>query len=124
MSFWEYYKMVEDGTLVKLEEFKRNQELKERVKQGILGMIKVLRDEISIVISYSSYEDAIWKLMKMNIISPLLAQELMDIYSLVENLDKIDDEILYGMLVRIMEDIEEAIISINRYKKEKRSLMS
>ncbi|TRM80517.1 hypothetical protein DJ524_07360 [Sulfolobus sp. D5] len=62
--------------------------------------------------------------MKMNIISPLLAQELMDIYSLVENLDKIDDEILYGMLVRIMEDIEEAIISINRYKKEKRSLMS
>ncbi len=116
--------MVEDGTLVKLEDFKRNQELKERVKRGIMGMMKVLRDEISIVTSHSSYEDAVWKLMKMNIISPLLAQELMDIYSLVENLDKIDDEILYGMLVRIMEDIEEAIISINSYKKERSSLMS
>ncbi|MEM0363091.1 MAG: hypothetical protein QXH75_04740 [Sulfolobaceae archaeon] len=108
--------MVEEGTLVDLEEFKRNKQLKERVKEGIIGLINVLMSEISLISTFNSKEDAILNLVKMRIISGSLAQELLDILEIANNLNNVEDEIVYGMLVRIMEDIEQAVISINEYK--------
>ncbi|WP_338604626.1 hypothetical protein V6M85_05355 [Sulfolobus tengchongensis] len=108
--------MIEEGTLVSLEEFKNNQQLKEKVKEGIRGLVSILFKEISSIITFISKEDAIFQLMKLGVISPILSQELLDILSIVDNLDNEDDEVIYGMLVRIMEDIEETINNIEKYK--------
>ncbi|BDB99046.1 hypothetical protein [Saccharolobus caldissimus] len=116
MSFWDYYRMVEQGTLVNFEEFKQNSELKEKVKEGIKGMLKILTSEISTIIKFNSYEEAVWQLLRLNIISASLAQELLDIFPVINNIENADDNILYSMLVRIMEDIEETLIKISEYK--------
>ncbi|MDT7861548.1 MAG: hypothetical protein RRA45_04990 [Saccharolobus sp.] len=116
MSFWDYYRMVEQGTLVDFEEFKQNSELKEKVKEGIKGMLKILTSEISTIIKFNSYEEAVWQLLRLNIISASLAQELLDIFPVINNIENADDIILYSMLVRIMEDIEETLIKISEYK--------
>lgn len=108
--------MVEQGTLVNFEEFKQNSEIKEKVKEGIKGMLKILTSEISTIIKFNSYEEAVWQLLRLNIISASLAQELLDIFPVINNIENADDIILYSMLVRIMEDIEETLIKISEYK--------
>ncbi|MCH4815462.1 MAG: hypothetical protein QXY87_07090 [Saccharolobus sp.] len=107
--------MIERGTLVSLEEFKSNQKLKESVKNGIKGLVKLLFQEADKIIKFTSNDDLIFQLMKLGLISATLAQELLDILKIVNNLDNVDDEILHSMLVRIMEDVEEAINSIDKY---------
>ncbi|AKA74977.1 hypothetical protein SULI_00160 [Saccharolobus solfataricus] len=107
--------MVEKGTLVSIEEFKSNRKLKESVKNGIKGLVKLLFQEADKIIKFDSNEDLIFQLMKLGLISPTLAQELLDILKIADNLDNVDDEILYSMLVRIMEDVEEAINNIGKY---------
>ncbi|QXJ34500.1 hypothetical protein [Saccharolobus shibatae] len=107
--------MIERGTLVSLEEFKSNQKLKESVKNGIKGLVKLLFQEAGKIIKFTSNDDLIFQLMKLGLISATLAQELLDILKIVNNLDSVDDEILHSMLVRIMEDVEEAINSIDKY---------
>ncbi|QGA53384.1 hypothetical protein GFS03_01690 [Sulfolobus sp. E5-1-F] len=107
--------MIEKGTLVSLEEFKRDQKLKESVKNGIKGLVELLFQKAGMIIKFTSNDDLIFQLMKLGLISATLAQELLDILKIVNNLDNIDDEILHSMLVRIMEDVEEAINSIDKY---------
>ncbi|QIW24935.1 hypothetical protein EWF20_12885 [Sulfolobus sp. S-194] len=111
MVFWDNYRLVELGTKVNLEEFISNKELKEKVKRGIRGLYEDVINEIERCIGKRD-EEAIWDLAKSGKISPNNIQEFLDIIYMINNIDKIDDVILYGMLVRIMEDLEELYINL------------
>lgn len=114
--FWENYKLIELGTKVSLDEFLQNKEIKENVRKGIKGLYEEVMAQVE-KITGKKDEDAIWDLAKAKVISPNIIQELLDVISLVKNLDKIDDVILYTMLVRIMEDLEQLYFSVNRLSK-------
>ncbi|BBG22781.1 hypothetical protein IC006_0065 [Sulfuracidifex tepidarius] len=106
--FWDYYSMVEDGTKVTLEEFLNNPELRRRVKDGIRGLFNCFLK----VCSWKGEDplDLIWKLGRKGVFPAYLVQEMDDLYNLIfKDVDSADDKIVYSMLVRIMEDIEEAI---------------
>jgi len=114
--FWDYYKMVEEGTKVSLEDFATNSDLKNKVKDGVKGLFQCFLKEASW--QGGNVEDLIWSFGKQGIFPPYLVQELEDLYNLVfKDVDKTDDRLLYGMLVRIMEDIEEAINYIRERKR-------
>ena len=89
----------------------KNEEIKTKVKKGIIGLYFDTMNEVKRVIGKTD-EDAIWELAKKGIISPNLIQELLDVISIVKNLDKLDDAIIYSMLVRIMENLEQLYIAV------------
>ena len=99
------------GTRVSLDEFLRNEDLKNKVKKGIIGLYLDTMNEVKRVIGKTD-EEAIWDLAKKGIISPNLIQELLDVISIVKSLDKLDDAIVYSMLVRIMENLEQLYIAV------------
>ncbi len=113
--FWDFYKMVEEGTKVSLEEFLSDHNLKGRVREGIKGLLNCF-------LRISSWKgedvtDFIWRLGRDGILPPYLVQEMLDLYNLVlRDVDKADDRVIYGMLVRIMEDIEEAVNYVKNKK--------
>lgn len=114
--FWDNYKIVELGTRVGLDDFVKDEELKSRVKKGIIGLYLDTMNEVKRVIGKGD-EDAIWELAKKGIISPDLIQELLDVISIIKNLDKLDDAIIYSMLVRIMENLEQLYIAVTKSQK-------
>jgi len=105
--FWEYYKKVEKGLLVPIEEFRANSKIKEEVKEGIRGLIKILEEDLRRLTNNDKIEEALMELLSKSKITPILYQEILDILRLYKELDSIDDDILYSMLVRVLEDIEE-----------------
>ena len=111
--FWDNYKLIELGTRVSLDEFMRNEELKTKVKKGIIGLYLDTMNEVRRVTDKTD-EEAIWELAKKGIISSNLIQELLDTISIIKNLSKLDDEIIYSMLVRIMENFEQLYIAVTK----------
>ncbi|BFH72541.1 hypothetical protein SJAV_04850 [Sulfurisphaera javensis] len=110
--FWDHYRLIEQGTKVNLDEFLSNEELKKKVKKGIKGLYTDVMALVERCVNKKG-EEAIWELAKLKIISPNIVQELIDVIELVNKIDEIDDSIIYSMLVRIMEDLEELYISIS-----------
>lgn len=104
--------MVELGTKVSLDEFLNNNELKGKVKMGIRGLYADVMVEVKKMTNKKD-EDAIWELAKRGTISPILVQELIDVIRIVKNIESIDDELIYTMLVRIMEDLEQLYIALS-----------
>ncbi|MEM0373948.1 MAG: hypothetical protein QXV69_04050 [Sulfolobaceae archaeon] len=105
--FWEYYRKVEKGLSVPIEDFKYNIIIKEEVKEGIRGLMKILEEKIKKITNKNNIEEGLVELLSNSRISPALYQEMVDILRLYKKLDVVEDEILYSMLVRILEDIEE-----------------
>ncbi|MBP1357240.1 MAG: hypothetical protein JZD40_01960 [Sulfolobus sp.] len=103
--------MIELGTKVSLDEFLNNEELRGKVKRGIKGLYADVMAEAEKVTKKKG-EDAVWELAKGKIISPILVQELIDVLQIVKNIDSVDNEIIYAMLVRIMEDLEQLYIAL------------
>ncbi len=113
--FWDYYRMVEEGTKVTLDEFLSNPELKKRVKEGIKGLFNYF---LEVSGGKEDPLDLIWRLGRQGVFPAYLVQEMDDLYNLIfRDVDNADDKIVYSMLVRVMEDIEEAI----NYVKESRN---
>ncbi|AWR96556.1 hypothetical protein DFR86_02655 [Acidianus sulfidivorans JP7] len=113
--FWDLYHRVEKGTKVSLEEFKNNKELKNDVKNAIIQFYSYVVSMARKVINIDDDEKLFFELFKKKIIDSLLLQELIDIREAIINLDKIDDDILYSLLVRILEDLEELFYSIKKF---------
>ncbi len=113
--FWEAYRKVEKGTKVTLEEFKSDSELKAEVKEGIIELYNEVLSEARKLINKTDDEELFLELFKRNIIDSYLLQELIDITNIIKNLSKADDEVLYGLLVRIMEDLEELFYSVKKF---------
>jgi len=107
--------MIESGTLVSLEEFKSNQKLKESVKNGIKGLVKLLFQEAGKIIKFTSNDDLIFQLMKLGLISATLAQELLDILKIVNNLDldlcKNFNPDKFGQNLEILQPFENSLIN-------------
>lgn len=112
--FWENYRLIEAGTKVSLDEFINNKDLVEKVKLGINGLYTDVMTLVEKCINKKD-EDAIWELAKRRIISPNNIQEFLDVIDMVKNLNKFDNSIIYTMLVRIMEDLEQLYISVSSY---------
>ncbi|BDC18339.1 hypothetical protein [Acidianus sp. HS-5] len=113
--FWEAYRKVEKGTKVTLDEFKSNSELKSEVKEGIIELYNEVLGEARKLINKSDDEELFLELFKNNIIDSYLLQELIDIANIIKNLSKVDEEVLYSLLVRIMEDLEELFYSVKKF---------
>jgi len=113
--FWSLYKSIEKGTKVSLDEFSENKELNYEVRSSSLSLYKDVMAEASKIVNEKEDSKIIWELLRRNIISVSLAQELIDISKIITSIFSIDDEIIYGMLVRIMEDLEELYFSIQKY---------
>lgn len=113
--FWSLYKSIEKGTKVSLDEFSENKELNYEVRSSSLSLYKDVMAEASKIVNEKEDSKIIWELLRINIISVSLAQELIDISKIITSIFSIDDEIIYGMLVRIMEDLEELYFSIQKY---------
>ena len=111
--FWDNYRLVELGTKVSLDEFLKDEGLKNKVKKGIIGLYLDTMNEVKKVVDKTD-EEAIWELAKKGIISPNLIQELLDVIAIVKNLDKLDDVLIYSMLVRIMENLEQLYIAVTK----------
>jgi uncharacterized protein YutE (UPF0331/DUF86 family) len=114
-EFWSLYKNIEKGTKVSIEEFLKNKELNYEVKSSSLSLYKKVLSDASKIVKESEDSKIIWELLRRNIISASLAQELLDISNTMNNIFSIDDTIIYSMLVRIMEDLEELYFSIQKY---------
>ncbi len=114
-EFWSLYKNIEKGTKVSIEEFLKNKELNYEVKSSSLSLYKKVLSDASKIVKESEDSKIIWELLRRNIISASLAQELLDISNTMNNIFSTDDTIIYSMLVRIMEDLEELYFSIQKY---------
>ncbi|AWR93470.1 hypothetical protein [Acidianus brierleyi] len=113
--FWLLYKNIEKGTKVSLDEFSENKELNYEVRNSSLSLYRDVITEASRIVNESEDSKIIWELLRRNIISVSLAQELIDISKIIANIFSIDDAVIYSMLVRIMEDLEELYFSIQKY---------
>ncbi len=113
--FWSLYKNIEKGTKVSLDEFSENKELNYEVRSSSLSLYNDVIAEASKIVNEKADSKIIWELLRRNIISVSLAQELIDISKIINNIFSIDDTIIYSMLVRIMEDLEELYFSIQKY---------
>ncbi|MDT7901321.1 MAG: hypothetical protein RXQ76_06530 [Acidianus sp.] len=113
--FWEAYRKIEKGTEVSLEEFRSNGELKSEVKEGIIELYKEVLSEARRLINEPDDEKLFLELFRRNIIDSYLLQELIDIMNIIKNLHKTDDDVIYGLLVRIMEDLEELFYSVKKF---------
>jgi len=114
--FWLLYKNIEKGTKVSLDEFSENKELNYEVRNSSLSLYRDVITEASRIVNESEDSKIIWELLRRNIISVSLAQELIDISKIIANIFSIDDAVIYSMLVRIMEDLEELYFSIIKFK--------
>lgn len=113
--FWEIYYRIERGTRVSLEEFKKDENLKKDVKDAILDLYSFVISMCRKIVNVEDEEKLLFELLKRKIIDSSLLQELIDIRQVILNINEIDDEILYGLLVRIMEDLEELFYSIKKF---------
>lgn len=113
--FWEIYRRIERGTKISPEEFKNNEELKKDVRRAIVELYSFVLSTCRKVISVEDDEKLFYELFRNKIIDSSLLQELIDIKQIVSNINEIDDEILHGLLVRIMEDLEELFYSIKKF---------
>lgn len=113
--FWDLYHRIERGTKISLEEFKQDNELKRDVKNAILELYSYVISMCRKVIDEDDDEKLLYQLFRNRIIDSSLLQELMDIKGLIANINEIDDEMLYSLLVRIMEDLEELFYSIKKF---------
>ena len=113
-EFWKYYRIIERGTTISLEEFEKDEDLKKDIREAITSLYKLILS-LSRKVSANEGEDLIWDLAKKNVINPSLIQEYLDVIRIVKNVDKVSDEILYSMLVRIMEDLEQLYFSIIKF---------
>ncbi|MFP3226615.1 MAG: hypothetical protein RXQ80_06830 [Sulfolobaceae archaeon] len=113
-EFWRYYRTIERGTVVSLEEFEKDDILKRDIREAIASLYKLILN-LSRKVSNNEGEDLIWDLAKKNIINPSLIQEYLDVIRIVKNVNKVSDDILYSMLVRIMEDLEQLYFSIIKF---------
>jgi len=115
--FWDNYRDIEAGTEVTLDEFIKNRILNARVRAGVRGLYVELLDAARGLLQGSrpppaSDAQAMWLLGQMGYIKVELVQELVDLVPIMQNAEKVENEIIYSNLVRIMEDVEECYISI------------
>lgn len=113
--FWEAYRKIEKGTKASLEEFRSNTELKSEVKEGIIELYNEVLNEARKLINESDDEKLFLELFRRSVIDSYLLQELIDIMNIIKNIQKIEDDVIYGLLVRIMEDLEELFYSVKRF---------
>ncbi|ARM75035.1 hypothetical protein [Acidianus manzaensis] len=113
--FWELYHRVEKGTKVSFDEFKKDDKLKNDVKDASVKLYSYVISMARKIYNIDDDEKLFFELFKNKIIDSLLLQELIDIRSFIMNINEIDDEILYSLLVRIMEDLEELFYSIKKF---------
>ncbi|MCY0863019.1 MAG: hypothetical protein OWQ52_11450 [Metallosphaera prunae] len=104
MSFREHYSVLERASKTTLEDFMRDERLRNDTRRAIGELLNELYLLGSRVVDGND-EDLIWNLAKSGFIQAPLAQELVDIITLYRSGS---DELIYASLVRIMEDIEEA----------------
>ncbi|EWG07530.1 MAG: hypothetical protein ASUL_03449 [Candidatus Aramenus sulfurataquae] len=114
-AFWSLYRIIEKGTRISLEEFESDKTTNARIREAVRDFV----DLVFLVVENKfqgekDRERIIWELMRENVISAYLAQEIIDILNLVKRLADVDDKVLYGMLVRILEDLEELYFSIKK----------
>ncbi|NON63464.1 hypothetical protein [Acidianus sp. RZ1] len=104
--FWELYREIEKGTKVSIDEFSRDKKLNGEVRKAIIE----LYNEVIGFVEYKTGKkerDALVSLLEQGNITPILLQEMLDISRVIAKISEVEDDVLYGMLVRIMEDLEE-----------------
>jgi hypothetical protein len=104
--FWDEYKRVEKGLLVSLQEFISNTELRNEVINGLLKLLEIIKYEVYKVTNKENLKEGLLLLLSRGIINSNLYQELIDIINLIEKIHEVDYEIIYSMLVRILENFE------------------
>ncbi len=114
-AFWNLYRVVEKGTTMTLDQFESDKATNSEIRRAVGGLIDlVFKEAEKMLPGERDRERALWELMKRNVISAHLAQELLDILSLAKHVNEVEDAVLYGMLVRIMEDLEELYFSLKK----------
>ncbi|AAY79452.1 hypothetical protein [Sulfolobus acidocaldarius] len=114
-KFWEYYKVIEKGTLISFEEFKNNREINLSIREAIKFLYKLIESSASKITS-SKGENLIWDLARKKVIRPSNIEEFIDVVNIATRIEEVDDSIIYPMLVRIMEDLEDLYFSIINFK--------
>jgi|ECHhosMinimDraft_1075155.scaffolds.fasta_scaffold00016_26 hypothetical protein len=118
MGFWEAYRILESATLLGLEDFLSDGQLKAQVKSALKQLLKAFL-ELAAEVSGTSREDpeeVVWQLASKGEISLSGLDDLLDVIRLIKDLDGVDDAIVYGMLVRCMEVIEEYYKQLEKRK--------
>lgn len=107
-NFWNIYREIERALNYTIDDFLRDKTLIEETKKAIRSLYSLVMDKLHY--KYHINNDVnklLYLLLTQNTLSASTVQEALDVIRFIENIESYEPQILYSMIVRILEVLEE-----------------
>ncbi len=106
-AFWKAYREVELALSLQMEEFVKDKKAVETTKNAINELFYVVSNKLKEKYKGRELNEILYSLFMQNKIPAITIQEVFDIINFIKNINSQEPQMIYGMLVRILEVLEE-----------------